>query len=103
MFHNDYKLIRGNYENNSFEIYKKISDIITGKADPSELLSEEDYQKYSIKKDTEFSKITNYKEIEIKTKCETWPHTYQDTYYQRHKRWQRLVRINGEKGTLVQC
>ena len=63
-FHNDYKLIRGNYENNSFEIYKKISDIITGKADPSELLSEEDYQKYSIKKDTEFSKITNYKEIE---------------------------------------
>ena len=63
-FHNDYKFIRGNYENNSFGIYKKISDIITGKVDPSEYLSEEDYQNYSIKKDTELSKINNYKEIE---------------------------------------
>ena len=63
-FHNDYKFIRGNYENNSFGIYKKISDIITGKVDPSEYLSEEDYKNYSIKKDTELSKINNYKEIE---------------------------------------
>ena len=63
-FHNDYKFIRGNYENNSFGIYKKISDIIRGKIDPSEYLSEEDYQNYSIKKDTELSKINNFKEIE---------------------------------------
>ena len=63
-FHNDYKFIRGSYENKSFEIYKKISDIVTGKVDPSEYLSEEDYQNYSIKNDTELSKINNYKEIE---------------------------------------
>ena len=45
-FHNEYKSIRGNYENNSFSLYKKISDVISGKIDPSELLCEEDYLKY---------------------------------------------------------
>ena len=63
-FHKEYKSIRGIYENNCFFLYKKISDIITGKVDPSELLSEEDYSKYSIKKDfSELTKITNFKEI----------------------------------------
>ena len=62
-FHNEYKTIRGNYENNSFGIYKKISDIINGKIDPTQYLSEDDYQKYSIKKDTELTTINNYKEI----------------------------------------
>ena len=63
-FHNDYKFIKGNFEKNSFGIYKKISDTITGIVDPSEYLSEENYQNYLIKKDTELSKINNYKEIE---------------------------------------
>ena len=63
-FHNEYKSIRGNYENNSFSLYKKISDVISGKIDPSELLCEEDYLKYSIKKDTsDLTKINNFKEI----------------------------------------
>ena len=62
-FHNEYKSIRGIYENNSFGIYKKISDIITGKTDPTEFLSEDDYQKYSLEKDSELNKINNYKEI----------------------------------------
>jgi hypothetical protein len=62
-FHNDYKSVRGKYEKDSFDIYKKISDIINGKKDPTEYLSEEDYQHYSMKKDTELTKINNYKEI----------------------------------------
>ena len=63
-FHNEYKSIRANYEKNSFNIYKKISDIINGKVDPSEILSEEDYQNYSIKKDTDLSEINNFKKID---------------------------------------
>ena len=63
-FHNDYKSIRGRYENNSFDIYKKISNIITGKIDPSDILSNEDYEKYSIKKDTELAEINNFKKID---------------------------------------
>ena len=63
-FHNDYKSIRSKYENNSFDIYKKISNVITGKIDPSDILSNEDYEKYSIKKDTELTKIYNYSIID---------------------------------------
>ena len=65
-FHNEYKSIRGDYEKNSFNIYKKISDIITGKINPTELLSDDDFQKYSIKKesDDDLSNINNYKEID---------------------------------------
>jgi len=65
-FHNEYKSIRGDYEKNSFDIYKKISDIITGKTNPTELLSDNDFQKYSIKKesDNDLSSINNYKEID---------------------------------------
>ena len=63
-FHNEYKQIRGNCENNSFNIYNKISDIIQGKLDPDKILTEEDYNKYSINKDSEKSEINlNYKEI----------------------------------------
>ena len=63
-FHNEYKQIRGNYEINSFNIYNKISDIIQGKLDPDKILTEEDYNKYSINKDSEKSEINlNYKEI----------------------------------------
>ena len=63
-FHNEYKTIRGNYEKNSFNIYKKISQIINGNIDPSEILSEEDYQNYSIKKDTDLNKINDFKSID---------------------------------------
>ena len=63
-FHNEYKQIRGNYEINSFNVYNKISDIIQGKLDPDKILTEEDYNKYSINKDSEKSEINlNYKEI----------------------------------------
>ena len=63
-FHNEYKQIRGNYEINSFNIYNKISDIIQGKLDPDKILTEEDYNKYNINKDSEKSEINlNYKEI----------------------------------------
>ena len=63
-FHNEYKQIRGNYEINSFNVYNKISDIIQGKLDPDKILTEEDYNKYNINKDSEKSEINlNYKEI----------------------------------------
>ena len=63
-FHNEYKQIRGNYEINSFNIYNKISDIIQGKLDQDKILTEEDYNKYNINKDSEKSEINlNYKEI----------------------------------------
>ena len=63
-FHNEYKQIRGNYEINSFNVYNKISDIIQGKLDSDKILTEEDYNKYSINKDSEKSEINlNYKEI----------------------------------------
>ena len=63
-YHNEYKQIRGNYEINSFNVYNKISDIIQGKLDPDKILTEEDYNKYSINKDSEKSEINlNYKEI----------------------------------------
>ena len=63
-FHKDYKLIRSKYEINSFDIYKKISNIITGKIDPSDILSNEDYEKFCLKKDTEFTKINNFNKID---------------------------------------
>ena len=63
-FHNEYKQIRGNYEMNSFSIYNKISDIINGKLNPDDILTEDDYNKYSINKDSEKSEINiDYKEI----------------------------------------
>ena len=63
-FHNEYKQIRGNYEINSFNVYNKISDIIQGKLDPDKILTEEDYNKYNINKDSEKSEINlNHKEI----------------------------------------
>ena len=65
-FHEDYKSIRGDYENNSFNLYKKISDIITGKEDPTKYLSESDYQLYSIQKDTELNENNNNNDKEIK-------------------------------------
>ena len=63
-FHDEYKQIRGNCEINSFKIYNKISDIIQGKIDPDDILTEDDYNKYNINKDIEKSEINlNYKEI----------------------------------------
>ena len=65
-FHNEYKQIRGNCEIKSFNIYKKISDIIQGKINPTDLLTEEDYIKYKINKEEnqKESEINiNYKEI----------------------------------------
>ena len=65
-FHNEYKQIRGNCEIKSFNIFKKISDIIQGKINPNDLLTEEDYIKYKINKeeDKKESEINiNYKEI----------------------------------------
>ncbi len=63
-FHNAYKKIRGNYEMNSFNVYNKISDIINGKLNPDDILTEDDYNKYSINKDSEKSEINiDYKEI----------------------------------------
>ena len=63
-YHNEYKIIRGNYENKSFNIYKQISNIVNGTIDPSFILSEEDYTKYKIKKDNDNTKIQNFREIE---------------------------------------
>ena len=63
-FHNEYKQIRGNYEMNSFNIYNKISDIIKGKLNPDDILTEDDYNKYNIHKDLDKSEINiDYKEI----------------------------------------
>ena len=63
-FHNEYKQIRGNYEIKSFNIYNKISNIIQGKLNPDDLLTEEDYNKYNINKLIEKSeKNFDYKEI----------------------------------------
>ena len=59
-FHDEYKEIRGRYENNSFNIYKKISDIIHGKLNPNDLLTEDDYNKYNIIKDNNEDKETSY-------------------------------------------
>ena len=61
-FHNEYKQIRGNNEMKSFEIYKQISDIIQGKINPNNLLTEDDYIKYNINKKENPNDI-NYKEI----------------------------------------
>ena len=59
-FHDEYKEIRGRYENNSFNIYKKISDIINGKLNPNDLLTEDDYNKYNIIKDSNGDKETSF-------------------------------------------
>ena len=56
-FHSEYKQIRGNYEMNSFNIYNKISDVIQDKLNPDEILTEDDYSKYNIHKDSEKSEI----------------------------------------------
>jgi len=60
-YHDDYKKIRGNYEINSFNIYTKISNIIQGKTNPDDILTEEDYKKYSINKDFNVSNNINEK------------------------------------------
>ena len=63
-YHNEYKQIRGKYELNSFDLYYKISDIIQGKLNPDDILTEDDYQKYQIDKESEKSDINfDYKEI----------------------------------------
>lgn len=51
-YHDEYKQIRGIYENDSFNIYNKISNIIKGKLNPDEILTEDDFKKYSIIKDS---------------------------------------------------
>ena len=49
---------------NSFDIYNKISDIIQGKLNSDDILTEDDYQKYQIDKESEKSEINiDYKEI----------------------------------------
>lgn len=63
-FHEEYKQIRGKYEKNSFNVYKKISDIINGKINCTSLLTEDDYAKYGIQKDKEENDINNYKPID---------------------------------------
>ena len=60
-YHDDYKKIRGNYEINSFNIYTKISNIIQGKTNPDDILTEEDYKKYSINEDSAVSNNINEK------------------------------------------
>ena len=63
-YHNEYKQIRGKYELNSFDIYNKISDIIQGKLNPDDILTEDDYKKYQLNKESEKSDINiDYKEI----------------------------------------
>ena len=61
-FHNEYKQIRGNTEIKSFQIYNKISDIIQGKINPENMLTDDDYIKYNINKEGNELDI-NYKEI----------------------------------------